>query len=87
MGGERDRGRAAGARDLLHGDHVGQRVEPGAAVLLGEGQTQEAQPAHLLHDIGGEVLMLVEVAGRRRHDLVGELAGHLAHLAVLFLQE
>ena len=84
---QRDAGRAAGARDLLDRDRVGQRVEAGAAVLLGERQPEEAQLGHLLHDVGGELLALVEVARTRRDHLVGEFARHLAHLVVFVVQQ
>src|SRR5262245_30275243 len=82
--GQRDARGGAHPRDLLDGDRVAQGVEPGAAVALGIREPHEAQLAHLAHDVGGELLLLVDLAGNGRQDLVRELARHLSDLVMLF---
>jgi hypothetical protein len=87
MGRERDRGGSAPAGDLLHGDRVGERVESRAAVLLGKRQAEETELGHLPHDVGRELLGLVELPCAGRDDFVGETARGLAHLEVFFSKQ
>src|SRR5262249_35214445 len=85
--GERAGGGAAGARDLLDREDVGERVESSAAVLLGIGQAHEAELAHLAHGVGGELLVLVQRASTWRHHLVAELTRELADLVVFLFEQ
>jgi hypothetical protein len=58
----------AGAADLLHGDHVRQVAHVGAAVLLGHGDAQHAQLAHLGPQVHRGTGRSVDL-GRARGDL------------------
>src|SRR3712207_8250020 len=49
-----------------------------SAVLLGEGQAEQAQVAHLPDDRRRELVALVELPDLRRDHVVGELAHDLA---------
>src|SRR5882672_2935032 len=83
---ERDPRGSARARDLLDGDHVGERVQPLAAVFLGEDHSEETQLAHLLDVVPREFVRLV-VAGRLGSDLlVREFMKHVAEARLLFGQ-
>src|SRR5579862_7830263 len=64
-------------------DHVAQRVETGAAKLLGPWNAHQAQLGHLLHVVPREFGVRVELRRDRRDFLLGEGADHLAHLQVL----
>ena len=57
--GEAHRGR--GARDFFHGNHVRQVTHVGAAVLLTHGDAQHAQATHLLPQVHGELVRLVDL--------------------------
>ena len=58
--------RSPHAADLLDGDGVGQRVEPGAALVLGDRDAQPAELADPPDDLGREApLALVLVDDRR----------------------
>ena len=54
--------------ELLDDADVGQQVEAEAAVLLGDGDAEEAERAHLLHDLVGEGVGPLEI-GRDGDDL------------------
>src|SRR5581483_10819425 len=56
-------------------DHVLDVAEPGAAVLLGEDDAEEAQLAELRHHLARELLRLVDLLD----DGVDLAAGELAH--------
>ena len=83
-GRQRDAHRLIDAAELL--DRHAQRCEvaAGAAVLLGEDDPEQAEVAHLPHDVDREVVLDVP-PGRVRCDLaLGELAHHRAeHLVLL----
>ena len=73
VGGDDEAERTPHPADLLDGDRVGERVEPGASLVLGD---RDAEPAHLaepLHDLAREPsLPLVSLDLRRdlgRHEL------------------
>jgi hypothetical protein len=74
--GDRDRG--VDPRQLLERHAQREVVTARAAVLLGEGQAEQAQLPHLPHDRGRELVALVEAADLRGHHLEGELADGLA---------
>ena len=71
--GQADRGR--GARDLLHRDAMREIAQPGAAVLLLDGDAEQAELAHLRPQIAREGVGAVDLVGARR-DLVGREAAH-----------
>ena len=82
---ERDAERLVDAADLLdrHAQAGEVAVLARAAVLLGGGQAHQPEPAHLLDDVGGEVVVLVPLRGVRRDLGLGELADAAAELLVL----
>src|SRR5581483_5101477 len=65
---EGDADAGVGARDLLDGQAQREKVRAGPAVLLGEGQAEEAELAHLADDVVAEPVLTVELFGRRRDD-------------------
>ena len=85
---ERDAHRLVDAADLL--DRQAQRREaavlarhPGAAELLRSRQPHQAERAHLLDDVGREVVVAVPLRGVRRDLGLGEVADAAAELLVL----
>ena len=62
---------------------VGEVVAAGAAVLLGDGQPEEAQLAELLHDAAVDLLRAVPRGGVRDDLAVDELRGELPHRGLL----
>ena len=54
-----------------------------AAVLLGRGEPEQPELAHLLHDVDREVVVAVPLRGVRRDLGLGELADALPELLVL----
>jgi hypothetical protein len=87
VGRQRDRERGVDPGDLLDRDAVGERVEAGAAPLLGVGQAEEAKLGHLAHEFRGELLLLVALGGPGQDSLEGELARGLANGKVLLAQQ
>ncbi len=72
-----------GLADLNQGQHVGQAVQAGPAVLFGHLDSHEAHLAHLADGRQRKFTALVEF-GRNRRDLVlSKLACELADLLVL----
>jgi len=57
---------------FLQGQAEGEVVAPHAAVLLGERQPEQAELAHLGHDVVGELAALVVAADDRRDHVAGE---------------
>ena len=55
----------------------------GAAVLLGRGEPEQPEGAHLLHDVDREVVVAVPLRGVRRDLGLRELADAAAELLVL----
>jgi hypothetical protein len=81
--GDRDRVRRVDLGHLVDGDDVARQVQPGAAHLLGPRHAEEAELAHALDVLPGELRDLV-VVGRDGRDLaLGEAADHVAHGDVL----
>ena len=62
--------------------HEREVVAAHAAVLLGEGQAEQAHPAHLAHDLVRERVLLVELADLRGDDVVRELLDRAAEFLV-----
>ena len=69
-----DRDRRVDARELLDGQHVGERVGAGAAVLLGKRDPHQVQRAELGDDVVGDRLRPIILLGERRDLALGELA-------------
>ena len=86
-----DRPTEAEARlSLLHGDDVRQVAHAGAAVVLGDGDAEQAEIAQLPPEVGGEGVLAVDL-GRERCDLAGRrrrarVAQHLDGLAEIVVQ-
>src|SRR4030095_11517565 len=80
---ERDRHRRVDARQLLDGDRVGERVGPGAAVLLRERHSHEPELGELRDQLVGEAVVAVERGGDRSYPLRRELADGRADELVL----
>ena len=74
---------AAGPRDLFHDDRVRQARQPEAAVGLGDLEVHEAELERLVHDLGGELALLIEVSGDGRDLVACELAGGLNQRVLL----
>ncbi len=76
--GQSDRGRTAA--DFLHGDAVFEVTEAGATIVLLDGDTVQAEGAHLGPEVAREFVGAVDL-GRDRRDLVGsEGADRIAQL-------
>jgi len=69
---QRDRHRRVDRGQFLDGKAEGEDVAAHPAVLLGEGQPEQPELAHLGHDVVGELASLVVVSDHRRHHLAGE---------------
>ena len=63
--GQPDRGRAA--RNLLHGDDMGEIAHVGAAILLRRGHAEQAEIAKTLPEVGREQVGFLDLSGARRH--------------------
>lgn len=58
-------------------------VAAGAAVLLGDGEPEEAELAELLHDAAVDLFRTVPGGGVRGDLTVGEVLGELPHRGLL----
>ena len=65
------------ARELFDDQRVGGEVEPHAAVLLGDRDSEQAELLHLLDDRLGELVLVVVLLGVREDLVVDEAADHL----------
>ena len=76
---------AGGARNLLHRDAMFQIAEPGAAILLRDGDAVQAERTHLRPELAREPVLAVDPLGKRRDPVGGEarhaLAQHVGGLA------
>src|SRR5262249_52959667 len=72
------------ARELFDADAVVQRRHPGAAVLLGELDAEQAERGELRHQLAGKVLLLVPLAHVRPHLRLRELADAAPQQILLF---
>ena len=81
--GEADR--AGGARNLLHRDAMLEIAEPGAAVVLRDGDAVQAERAHLRPELARKPVLAVDPLGERRDAVGGEarhaVAQHVGGLA------
>src|SRR6266511_3629986 len=80
-GGKPDRGR--GARDLFHGDDVGEIAHRGAAVLLLDRDAEQAERAELRPQVGRKLVAAVDLARARRDLLRREIAHAIAPEAIV----
>ena len=69
--------------ELLDRERVGEGVCAASPVLLGEGDSHQAELAHLLDELVGEELLAVELLGDRRDLLAGEVADGVAQQPLL----
>jgi len=69
---------------LLDGDGIGERVQPGAAFFLRERDTQQAHLAQLGHDVSRETTLLLVLVDLVRHLAGEEVADRLAQELVLW---
>jgi hypothetical protein len=83
VGAERDRHRGVHARQLLDRERVGERVAPGAAVLLGKRDPHQVELAQAADDLVGEGVGAVELLCDRADLLLGELTDGPLQQAVL----
>jgi hypothetical protein len=86
--GEPDRGRCTA--DLLHGHHVLEVAHAGAAVLVLDGDAEQAHVAELAPQVGRELVVDVDRRGTRRDLVAGEsvhrIAKHVGGLAEVEVQ-
>ena len=82
----RDRHRLVGSAEFFEHDGEAERAGVRTPVRLGEGQSEEAQFGHLLHDLERERGLAVMHLGGRSDDLVGERAHDRAELLLLCRQ-
>ena len=83
---EGDADRLVDPAELLDGDAQAGEVAVGAAVLLGRGEPEEAEVAHLVDDVDREVVVAVPLRGVRRDLLLREVAHRAAELLVVLGQ-
>jgi len=76
------RHRGVSARQLLHHDRVGDRIEAGAAHGLGDADPEQAQLGHPVVDFGWEAGFAIQLLGQRADRVFRELPGHVADLRV-----
>ena len=60
-------------RQLLNDSDIGEEVQTQSSVGFGDGHTEEAELAHLLHDVDGEAVVAFELRGDG-NDLPGDEA-------------
>ena len=86
VSGNDDSRGAAHLGQLLHAHGIGENVAAGAAVLLGEINTQHPQLGHLFDGLHGETLLFVEFLSQRLNLILCELAVHLTEHLLLVCQ-
>jgi hypothetical protein len=78
---------AVAALELLADQAVADRIEPAAAVLLGQGRAEQAEFRDLRHQFLREPSLVEGVADDRQHPLVGEAGHGVLHRALLLRQK
>ena len=86
MGGDQHAAGAAGLGDLLHHDGVGEHVEPRPFVLLRNVATHEAHGAHLLDQLFRDLVLFVDLYGKRLDLLLDEVADAVPQYLVVLAQ-
>ncbi len=85
--GDKGDGRgAAGPCDLLHGDGIADAIAPHPPVLLGKGQAEEAQLAHLAKGLHGEPVLFVYLLSDGFDLVFSKVAHHLADQFLLLVE-
>ncbi len=69
-------------RELVDHHDVGEVVHAGSTQLLRPRNAEQAEVGHLSHVVPGELTRQVVAAGARLHDLLREVAYHVANLKV-----
>ena len=72
-GRQRDVNRRVDGGELLHRDAERREVGARTAQIFGDEEAEQAELAHLAHDVGGEHAFLVPFGGFRGEDLVREV--------------
>ena len=75
--------RAPHPADLLDRDRVGERVETGAALVLGDRDAEPAELADAAHDVGREAALTLVLLDDRRDLGEHEIADGVAEQGVL----
>jgi hypothetical protein len=83
MDGDERPERGLAALDLLADERFGDEVEAGAAVLLGDDDSEEAELGHARDHLHVEVMVDVVLDRVREHALVDELTNGRLHLSLL----
>ena len=86
VGVEDARERHPAPAELDPGQRVGHQVEPGAAVLLGNGEPEQAELLHPLDDLLGELVPVLELVGDRDDLLLDEVPNGLDDGALLVVE-
>ena len=81
-----DGGGSINLRQLLHGEDVADRVHATSAIFGVDHHAHEAQFTELAHLVGGKTLFVVPVDDAGFEDVLGEIAGGIAHGALLFVE-
>ena len=71
------------ALDLLADERLGNEIEPGAAVFLGDDDAEQAELGHARDRVHVQVVVDVVLDRVRQHALVHELADGRLHLSLL----
>ena len=71
---------------LLHGEDVADRVHATSAIFGVDHHAHEAQFTELAHLVGGKALFVVPVDDAGFEDVLGEIAGGVAHGTLLFVE-
>ena len=83
VGADDDADAAGDSGELLDGDRVGQRVEPGASDLLRVRNAQQTQRCRLADDLVRELTLGFELVDHRGDPPLGEVPDRPANLLVL----
>ena len=78
--------RRTGARNFFHGHHVRQIAHVGATVLFTNGDTQNAQAAHLAPQIHGKLVAAIDFGRTRRNLSLGKFTHCIAQGINVFSQ-
>src|SRR5205814_5722689 len=70
-------------RELVDDEDVGEIVHAGAAQILRPGNTEQSQVGHAPHVVPRERAVAVVLRGARLHDLLREVAHHVADLEMV----
>ena len=75
-----DRGIAA--RQFLHHQGIGKRIEPGAAIVIRHRDAEQAELRHFTIDVGGKGFAFIELARARAYPTLGKASRRLADLHI-----